>query len=123
MADDLGDSDAQSLGYGGRLSKTVSRKCGTVWAAKDKVMKVALSAKQACAISLEILKPDNHGQKSANDGRIVPEGNSSPNNPLIFTWMPDRDGYYQINARLLDLDVADVLVGVEYEATVDPEKI
>lgn len=124
MDDDLGDSDPKSLGYGGKLVPNSFRTAGSIWVKEGSNVKVWVYADQTRDVSLRILKPNQDGKKAGNQGQFDARGLASPNGPLFFEFVADREGYYQLTGKLSELDAQPVrnYIKVEYEAPAESEK-
>jgi len=118
LADDLGDSQPQSLGYGGHLVPREFRTGGAVWVAAGTAVKIELYADNRCSAQIRAQKPDTEGRKSIDQGAEQSDWReAAPHQPLVFTFTADREGYYLFSTRLADGQQRTIgYLKVEYEA-------
>lgn len=100
MADDLGDSDPNSLAYGGKLCAGDFRTAGAIWAAKETDINVNLYADNSINAEIAVFLPDDKGNKQRTQGTRKKQGSASNNQALTLSFKSTREGYYQIAARL-----------------------
>src|SRR5205085_1970319 len=100
MDDDLGDSQANSLGYGGKLNRVSARNAGAIWVAKDSLVKLWVYADSPRKVNLQILKPDNSGKKSNAIGPNK-DGQATATTPLHLEFQSDAEGYFQLTGQLI----------------------
>lgn len=118
MDDDLGDNQAQSLQYGGKLIAGQYRTGGSVWVAANTLVKVWVYADQQCTVDLRVSQPDSSGAKATDQGHHDTQGSAEPHTPLHLEFTADREGYHQPAARLSNETQSPVraYLKVEYEA-------
>ncbi len=118
LADDLGDARPHSLGYGGHLRHGTDRTAGSIWAAAGTLVKVWLYTDDERLVALHVHKPDGTGAKSRTAGQFASSGAASTDRALYMDFTTDREGYYQVSARLTESMQAPTkaYVKVEYEA-------
>ncbi len=123
MDDDLGDSDAASLHYGGKVIADQDRTAGAVWVAKDSLVKVWLYTDGQRNARLRILNPETNGQKASDQGSHDADGPASNQSPLYLEFTADREGYYQLRGRLDDDEAPSrAWFKIEYEAPAESDK-
>jgi alpha-amylase len=118
LDDDLGDSRASGLGYGGKITSEDFRKAGSIWVAGDTPARVSVFTEGERHIEIRVHKPDKTGAKSATSGNETATGTASNIKPLTLEFMADREGYHQLSARLTEAGEAPTrgYIKVEYEA-------
>jgi alpha-amylase len=100
LDDDIGDNHPQSLRYGGKLSSDF-RTAGTIWAARDSVVKVWVVPDDAREMVLRVLNPDApSGAKTDAAGQQDKQGMATRDAPLFLEFTAPSEGYYQLTARL-----------------------
>ncbi|MDR4509441.1 MAG: DUF1939 domain-containing protein [Candidatus Brocadiaceae bacterium] len=124
LDDDLGDSRASSLGYGGKIRQGEYRTGGSIWVAAHSVVKVWVYSEGKRDIELRVDVPDSNGAKSTDQGQRIQKGSASNNSPVSLEFRADREGYYQLSARIIDSNQAPATayIKVEYEAPAISEK-
>jgi alpha-amylase len=100
LDDDLGDSHAESLGYGGKLIPGAFRRGGAVWVAQGSVVKLWAYTADRRSIDLRMSFPTKRGAKATNQGQHKKRGVAAPDAPLYLEFTAAREGYYQLAARL-----------------------
>src|SRR5207248_3231448 len=117
LDDDLGDAQPQSLRYGGKVVPGEFRTGGAVWAAAGSVVKVWAYADAARPLDLRLTAPALDGAKATHQGRHEKQGAASPDTPLYLEFVAEREGYYQLAARLSQAgdQPTRVYLKVEYE--------
>lgn len=100
LADDLGDSRPESLGYGGNISSTGYHTAGSVWVAPQTLVKVWLYADEKLQVELVVHEPDAKGAKSRVSGKKAKKGVTSPTEPLYLEFVARYEGYHQLLAKL-----------------------
>ncbi|HEY0759645.1 MAG TPA: alpha-amylase domain-containing protein [Acidisarcina sp.] len=94
MDDDLGDSDPESLGYGGRAVPAVYRTAGAIWpAAASKVM-IEIYA-DAAPQQIDVLV-----QVPAGGEPVVFNGSADVTVPLLIGFTVQQEGQHRLTARL-----------------------
>jgi alpha-amylase len=124
MADDLGDSNSLSLGYGGKLVAGQYRTGGSIWAAAGSLVKIRVYADEARTVDLRVLRPNADGSKSSTQGGYDAHGAASAQTPLTLDFTAEREGYHQITAKLAqdgDAPVSAYII-VDYEAPAESTK-
>jgi alpha-amylase len=118
LDDDLGDSHAQSLRYGGRLVSGGYRTAGAVWVAQGSVVKVWASTDAGCPTELRVSTPAEDGSKAVDQGSHDKQGTTSSNAPLYLEFTAQREGYHVLAAKLSGAAAAPArgYIKVEYEA-------
>jgi alpha-amylase len=118
LDDDLGDSRASGLGYGGKITSEDFRKAGSIWVASDTPARVSVFTEGERHIEIRVHKPDKTGAKSATSGNETATSTASNIKPLTLEFMADREGYHQLSARLTEAGEAPTrgYIKVEYEA-------
>ena len=93
MDDDLGDSSAGSLGYGGKVVPVIYRSGGAIWPAAGSQVNLFIYADTPQQVDLQVLLPNapNVFQQS---------GQTTPNVPLIASLTVAQEGRHVLQARL-----------------------
>jgi alpha-amylase len=118
LDDDLGDTQPQSLRYGGKVVSGEYRTGGAVWVAAESVVKVWVYADSRQSLDLRVSKPASDGAKTIDQGQHEKQGLAATDTPLYLEFTANREGYYQLAAKLSQ-DTATPTRGylkVEYEA-------
>jgi hypothetical protein len=63
-------------------------------------VKLSVFLEEAREIDVRVLNPAESGQKAIGEGAIERTGNSSAAQPLILEFTANREGYYQLTAKL-----------------------
>lgn len=118
LDDDLGDNTAQSLGYGGKATAGEYHTAGAVWVARGTPVKVWVYADGRRLIDLRVRRPASTGAKAGNQGQQDQQGFAAPDTPLFLQFTADREGYFQLAAKLAQSGDTPTraYVKVEYEA-------
>jgi alpha-amylase len=124
LDDDLGDSQPESLRYGGKVSKDFHT-AGAVWAAAGSTIKVQAFADDRRNAVLRVLDPAADGAKSDAAGQHDQTGVVSRDVALTLEFKAPTEGYYQLLAKLADAQdlPARAYIKVEYEAPAASQKI
>lgn len=124
LDDDLGDSRAPSLRYGGKIRYGEYRTGGSIWVAANTLVRVWVYTRGIRDIELQVYKPDKNGAKSKDQGQYQKKGNASDNKPLYFEFIADREGYHQLSARIIKDDQTPITayIKVDYEAPAVSDK-
>jgi len=115
LDDDLGDSRAASLGYGGKIVPGDFRTAGSIWVADGSLVRVKVYTDGDRQVDLQVLKPDSAGAKSTVEGDHAAQGPTSNTEPLVLEFTADREGYHQLSARLSDAGEAPTRAYVKAE--------
>ncbi len=124
LDDDLGDHQAGSLRYGGKLAPGEYRTGGAIWTGENTTVKVWLYTDSAITADLKVSKPGSDGKKATDQGEHLANGPAAPERPLYLEFIADREGYHQLAAKKSN-DVGTPTRGyikVEYEASVTSQK-
>ncbi|MCP4629627.1 MAG: DUF1939 domain-containing protein [bacterium] len=123
LDDDLGDSRSPALGYGGKIQTNEYRTAGSVWAAARSIMKVRVSTDEDRSIELRIAKPGVIGEKNNIEG-YYKAGQTARETPLYFEFETDREGYYQLSAKIIAASQlpSRAFIEVDYEAPARTDK-
>jgi alpha-amylase len=118
LDDDLGDSQTSALGYGGKITSENFRKAGSIWVARNTVVRVSVFTDGGRHVDLRVHKPNENGAKSTSSGNKAATGTSSNTKPLVLEFMADREGYHQLSARLTESGEVPTrsYIKVDYEA-------
>lgn len=123
LADDLGDADPASLGYGGRVCPSETRTAGAIWVAANTPVRLELFADSNQPVRLAALKPGDDGAKRLDQGAFTGDGDAGPNTPLILEFTADREGYHQLTAEGLDgSSCTRAYLKAEYQAPRESDK-
>lgn len=123
MDDDLGDSSFESPGYGGKLCGGDFRFGGAIWAAANTGIKVELYTEGQKNIEVSVFFPDQNGAKQTNQGQQTKKGIASNTDPLVLSFITNREGYYRVAARLAGNDpCSKAYIKVNYQAPAVSEK-
>jgi alpha-amylase len=124
LDDDLGDSRASALGYGGRIRPAEFRTAGAIWAAAGTPVKVEVFTDGARQVEVRVFEPDQTGAKSTTSGQHDASGPTSNTTPLTLQFTAAREGYHQLSARLTEADETPTraYVKAEYEAPAASDK-
>jgi alpha-amylase len=124
LDDDLGDSRASSLRFGGKLRHSEYRTAGSVWVAPRSAVKVWLYTEGERRVALRIDKPDTNGAKSNEHGHYEKNATASNSTPVYLEVTAEREGYHQLSARIIDTTQSPTraYLKVEYEAPATSEK-
>ncbi len=124
LADDLGDSNPQSLGYGGNIRPIDFSTAGAIWAAEDTPVRVWIFTDGERLVELQVHDPDNTGGKSLNEGVQKKVGITSDNEPLLLEFKARREGFHLLTARLTEeaQEPTRAYIKVEYEAPAVSDK-
>jgi alpha-amylase len=93
MADDLGDSNPQSLGYGGAAIPTTFRTAGAIWPAVGSQVNLSIYSDTPQQIDLLIAMPNSTPV-------LQPSGQSTPNVPFTASFTVAQEGRHILQARL-----------------------
>ena len=117
LDDDLGDRQAESLQYGGKLIPGEYRTGGAVWVAPGSVVKVWMYTDIGRSVDMRVSLPRMNGGKALDQGRHDKQGVTSPDAPLFLEFTSAREGYYQVSARLSqEGSPVRAYIKVEYES-------
>ena len=124
LDDDLGDSRDTSSKYGGKIRHHKFRTGGSIWADAESTVKVWLFTNGSRDVQVRVYKPDEDGKKSKDDGHIDATGHSSNEEGLFLEFDADREGYYQLSARMTNPDhlPTRAYLKAEYRAPATSEK-
>ena len=124
MDDDLGDGQADSLRYGGKVVADEMRTAGAIWAAAQSTVKIYVFADAPRTMDLQVSSPMPSGGKARNQGQLGKQGLASRDVPLFLEFVAGREGYYQLEAKLHESNDTGVraYLKVEYEAPATSSK-
>jgi alpha-amylase len=124
LDNDLGDADPKSPGYGGRVVAGQFRTAGSVWCARETSVRVWVYADQPRNLEVQVLKPDSAGKRAADQGQHSAQGMSDREAPLFLSFATDREGFFQVRARLVNAGDTSLRtwIKVEYEAPATTDK-
>jgi alpha-amylase len=100
FADDVGDANSLSLGYGGQLVPTDWRTAGAVWIAAGTQAHVWLYTDGECQAEVAALNPGPKGEKSTQHGQHATAGKAMAAQPMEFVFTATGEGYHRLAARL-----------------------
>jgi alpha-amylase len=109
MADDLGDSNPQSLGYGGAAIPATFRTAGAIWPAAGSQVNLAIYSDTEQQIDLEVSIP--------NSAPVLQQsGQSTPNVPFTASFTVGQEGRHILQARLstADAEPAKIYIKADY---------
>ena len=118
MDEDMGDSNPDTPGYGGKLIPETFRKVGSVWVAAKSTVNLWVYLDGTAEVELQVFSPTSAGQKSTSEGSFGRSTIATSTNPLAFQFQTKHEGFHQISCRLSQGDASPVraFVKVEYLA-------
>ena len=93
MDDDLGDSDPNSPGYGGKAITGSYRTAGRIWPAAGSEVNLSIYSDAPQPVEFQVLDP---GSAQVCSGT----GTSTPSVPLIASFAVAREGWHTLQAKL-----------------------
>lgn len=102
LDNDLGDSRDRSLGYGGRVCAAEFRTAGSVWVAANTTVNVNVYCDGERDLEVRAYNPSADGSKSKSDNHHTESGKASNGAAVTLDFTAEREGYYQLAAKLTD---------------------